>query len=325
MNALSFLVFLAAVGVSFLLSGMEAGVFALNRLRIRHWMREGNHRAARLHSYLEKPENFLWTILVGNTLSNLVAVSIGVLWLHRWLRGLPWLLLAALTAGILLFYAVCELLPKMLFRLYPNRLCMGLSGPFGLLHGVLRPVVAPVALFARWLLRWTGGRRFTGNLLGNRDELRVLMRESAQGLSSEERTLIGRVLDLQNLTVRQLTTPFSRAVTVTADTPLADVLSLVRERGHTRLPVWRRDRRRIAGVLAARPLLYDGVAEARKTAGDFVKPALYLDDDLRLEVALRMMQRSGHRMAIVLGPDRTETGIVGLQDILRVIFGDVKL
>lgn len=327
MNSSLLLVFVAGLGVSFFMSGMEAGVFALNRLRIRHWMRAGDKRAARLHGYLERPENFLWTILVGNTLANLMVVSIGVLWLHHWLVPHPWVLLGALAAGILVFYAVCELLPKMLFRLYPNRLCLALATPFGLFHAGLRPLVAPVAVFARWLLRWTGGRSFTGHLFGNRDELRVLMRESARGLSNEEQAMISRVLDLQSLTVRQITTPFSRAVTVDAAQPLGEVLALVRERGHTRLPVWRTEggRRRIAGVLPVRSLLYDGAADPGRPAGEFVRPVLYLDEDARLETALRMMQRSGHRLAVVLGPDRRETGIVGLQDILQVIFGDVRL
>ena len=40
---------------------------------------------------------------------------------------------------------------------------------------------------------------------------------------------------------------------------------------------------------------------------------------------MRRMQRAGHRLAIVLGRDRTETGIISLQDILKAIFGEVSL
>ena len=184
MNSLWLIAFLMAVGVSFFMSGMEAGVFALNRLRIRHRMRQGNRRAAALYGYLESPEDFLWTILVGNTLANIGAVSIGVAWLHRGWHEWPWALLAALVVGVLFFYAVCELLPKMLFRLYPNRLCLALALPFGVVRLLLRPLVAVMAVFTRWLLWWTGGRRFTGHLFGTRDELRLVMQESAQGLSS---------------------------------------------------------------------------------------------------------------------------------------------
>lgn len=327
MQALLIVAFLACMGLSFFLSGMEAGVFALSRLRVRHLMRTGDRRAKALFDYLEKPENFLWTILVGNTLANIGAVSIGVMWLYESLRPWPWLLCADLVVGVLAFYAACELFPKMLFRLYPNRLCLALALPFGLVHLALKPLVAPVAWLARGLLRWTDGRRFTGHLFGNRDELRIVMQESAQGLSSEERTMINRVLDLQNITIRQITTPMSQSVTVAADMPVGQVVSLAREKGFSRLPVWRREgnRQRIAGLLSVWSLLYAGKLEETKTAGDFLKPALYLDDETRLEIALRQMQRTGQRLAIVLGRDRSELGVVSLEDILKAIFGEVRL
>ena len=327
MSLTSIILFIGGLGLSFLLSGMEAGVFALSRLRIRHLMRAGNARARALHDYLEKPEDFLWTILVGNTLSNIMVVSIGVWWLFRLLWMWPWALFLALVAGILLFYAVCELLPKMLFRVYPNRLCLALVRPFGLTRAVLRPVVVAVAWLARGLLHWTGGKRFTGGLFGNRDELRALMHESSQALTTEERTMINRVLDLQNLTVRQITVPMTQVSSVSVTTPVSEVLARARETGFSRMPVWREEgaRQRVAGLLNLRSLLYDGQLDPHKTAGDYLKPALYLDGEQRAELALRQMQRTGQRLAIVLGRDRQEIGIVSLQDVLKVIFGEVRL
>src|SRR4051812_44144428 len=75
-HALIWLIFLACLALSFLLSGMEAGVFALSRMRIRQQMRAGRKSARLLHRYLENPENFLWTILVGNTLANFVILGL---------------------------------------------------------------------------------------------------------------------------------------------------------------------------------------------------------------------------------------------------------
>ena len=85
--------------LSFCLSGMEAGVFALSRLRVRQRMRSGDERARLLHRYLERPENFLWTILVGNTLASFLVISLGVLVLHGWLLSRPWLFVLALLTG----------------------------------------------------------------------------------------------------------------------------------------------------------------------------------------------------------------------------------
>lgn len=319
-------VFIGGVLLSFFLSGMEAGVFALSRLRIRHLMRTGNSRARVLFGYLERPENFLWTILVGNTLANIAITSIGVVWLYGWLRGWPWLLIVALVASVLLFYAACELLPKMLFRHHPNRLCLALVVPFRMVDLALRPIVGPVASLSRLLLGVTGGRRFTGHLFGNRDELRQVMQESAQALTSEERTMINRVLDLQNLTVRDVTIPMARVCAVPATMPVSEVVAIGGGKGYNRLPVWREEggKRRIAGMVSLWTILFSEGLDPSKAVGELLKPALYLDDTLRLELALRQMQRTGQRLAIVLDRHKAELGVVSLQDVLKVIFGEAR-
>jgi CBS domain containing-hemolysin-like protein len=164
-------------------------------------------------------------------------------------------------------------------------------------------------------------------LFGSREEMRLVMQESSQGLTSEERQMINRVLDLQNTTVRQIAVPMRDAVCLTTSTPLGDALRLAREKHVHRFPVWRGagSERRIAGIVSLRTLLYLPELEQTKTAGDYLKPALYLEEDLTLEVALKRMQRSGQRLAIILGRDQREVGIVSLQDILQRIFGAVRL
>jgi CBS domain containing-hemolysin-like protein len=327
MSAVFIAIFLLCLAISFLLSGMEAGVFALSRLRIRQQMRTGNRRAKALYGYLENPENFLWTILVGNTVANLTAFSIGVIGLYGWLDRWPAIYWAIVGVGVVLFYGLVELLPKMIFRLYPNRLCMSLAVPFRLVDALLRPLVVAMAMFSHWVLRWSGGRRFTGHLFGNRDELRMVMQESAQGLTTEEKAMINRVLDLQNLTVRSLAIPMSKVLAVDDTTPMSELMETYRERGWSRIPVWRLEsgEKRIAGVVALNRLIYESDLDLAKTAGDYLEPALYLDGALRLEMAFRQMQRSGQRLAIVLGPDREELGIISLEDVLRFLFGQVSL
>jgi magnesium and cobalt exporter, CNNM family len=315
--------FSVCLATSFLFSGMEAGVFALSRLRIRQLMRKGNPRARVLYGYLENPENFLWTILVGNTLSNITVGSLGVMTLYAWLLPWPAFLLAALLMGMILFYALFELLPKMLFRLYPNRLCLLLAAPFRTIHLVLKPIISVLTLVSRWV----GGRRFTGHLFGSRDELRILMQESAQSLTSEERVMINRVMDLQNIKVDDIAIPLSKTVTATAETPALQALELIRRHGFSRLPVWDEEgpKGRLVGLATVKALLYEREIVPSEPTGPFVRPALRLAHGMRLDEALRQMQRQGHRLAIVIGSDGRETGIISLQDILRAVFGDVSL
>jgi len=313
--------------VSFCLSGMEAGVFAMSRLRIRQQARAGRGSAQLLQQYLEHPENFLWTIVVGNTLANFAIFGwlFAVLYAQWGLRR-GWFIVV-FAAAFFLFYTFFDLLPKMLFRTYPNRLSLALARPFRLLHFALRPLVAVVEACSRMILRWTGGKAFTGHLFGNREELRLAMQESAHVFSSEERAMISRVLELPNLSVRLITRPLPEVVTVVAETPVSEVLALGRERRLARLPVWqtRDDQRRVAGIVNINDLLFATDLTPQTVVSAWLKPALFLDEDMRLEQALARMQRGGQRLAVVLGRDGREVGIVSLEDILKTIFGEVKL
>jgi CBS domain containing-hemolysin-like protein len=313
--------------LSFMLSGMEAGVFALSRLRIRQQSKAGVRSARLLHAYLENPENFLWTILVGNTVANALILGWLVVVLHDSLAGrLGWFVLVY-AVTVFLFYVLFDLLPKMLFRTFPTRLCVLLARPFRWVHFALKPLVATVESVSDVLLRWRGGKVFTGHLFGNREELRRVMQDSSQTLTSEERSMINRVLDLQSLTVRQVMMPLARAVTTTTKTSIAEVLLACKQSKLSRLPVWedRESKRRIIGLVHLDSLLYRPTLDTSRPAGEHTQPALFLDEDLRLEVALRRMQRGGQRLAIVLARDRREIGMLSLQDVLKVIFGEVSL
>ncbi len=212
---------------------MEAGLTEVSRLRLRRLAREGNKKAIRLQRFLDQPEDTLWTILVGNTLANLL-VLLATLYFstapagrdrsrQAWYSGMPTARIYWLLFGlcVLVFFTLCELLPKMVFRKYPNRLCLFLTSIFGIVDTLLGPLVELLRIFSRILLFTTGGRELQGHLFGSREELRQMMTESGQGLSEDERQMIDRVLDLQKIPVRDLAVPFEDMPTITTETPIA--------------------------------------------------------------------------------------------------------
>ena len=307
--------------LSFFMSGMEAGVQVLSPLRIRQWVRTGKPGARGLQKYLDKPENFLWTILVGNTLANFSAVALLVADLQGRFAGRPWPFWSCVLGLFAGLYVFCDLLPKTLFRRFPNRLCLQLVLPFQAVHFALRPLVGVAEWFARLLLQITRGSQFTGRLFGNRDEFRALMQDAEGSLTSTERKLINRVLDLQNATLARLARPLESAVTIDVEAPVERALVLCRESGVSRLPVWQGAgaSRRIAGVVLLADLLYRTEA-ASGNVGRHLRPAVFLDEGLRLDEALKRLQRSGGQFAIVVGERGEERGLITLWDILRALF-----
>ncbi len=127
------------------------------------------------------------------------------------------------------------------------------------------------------------------------------MQEAAPNLTTEEKAMINRVLDLPNLRVRHLMVPLANAATIPADMPMSQAFALCREQNLTRLPAIDPQSRRIAGVINLEHLLFSSDVDAARPARDYLQPAFYLPEDLHLEEALRRMQQTGWRLAVVLG------------------------
>lgn len=318
------LVFGLSLSVSFALSGMEAGMLAMNRLRLRRWMRDGNPAARRLHTYLQNPERFLWTILVGNVLANFFILTLALFLLHAGLGG-NWLWFVGWLIVTFLLYALVDLLPKMLFRSLPTRLSLAFSRFHGWISLALGPVVALVSWLANLLLRLTGGRRFTGRLFGNLEELRLVMQESSSALTSEERSMINRVLDLQGMTVGGLTVPLAQTTCVAPETTVTEILAIFRRESFGRLPVQDPATGRVLGYVSLRNTLYGPEQPGDRPARELLQPAVYLLETDLIEQALRQFRRSGQRLAIVVDRQNTEIGILTIEDILRHIFGRLPL
>jgi CBS domain containing-hemolysin-like protein len=326
MSTLLIILLPLCLAISFLCAGMEAGVFALGRWRIRQQAREGRRRAKVLMGYLDQPENFLWTILVANTLAAFVSISLIVFELFKLLRGHPVFDFIAFVAALLLFYATCDLFPKVLFRMYPNRCCMIAAIPFQLIHLLMTPLASLIQRFSNLFLQWTGGQAYTGKIFSSRKELRMAMQHSTEGLTTEERGMITRVLDLQQTTVGQIMLPFWRLPDLQSQLTGNELLNIARDTNRNQLPVWEdMTRRRIAGVVDFRSILYGNDNERARPIRERMTPALYIRDHVVVEEALRRLQRSGQPIAIVLDAARREVGVIGFEEILRSIFGEVKI
>lgn len=313
--------------ISFLLSGMEAGIFNLNRIRIRYLSRTGDRKAQLLQWYLDKPQQFLWTILTGNILASFFVVSISAVYLKKIFEAnhmLYWIVFLAVVFG---FYLLCDLIPKMIFRMFPNKLCLMMALPFKYVSILLSPFVSLLNGLTALLLKLSGSQAYTTRLFGSRDEIKYLMQESSGTITSDEISMIRRVLELSTISVRQLVVPMHSVITVEPLTTVGDALKLFREKNISYLPVIRRNGNKssVAGIISLKDILYSTETDPSKPVAHFVKPAIFITADTRLEKALERMQKSGRRLAIVIEPDKTELGIITFNDILGFVFGSLNL
>ena len=81
---MTWFVLIFCLAASFLVSGTEAGILSLNRLRLRHLARQKDRAAVQLQQILERPARLLVTALVISSLLNIVALVLLVNTLVGW-------------------------------------------------------------------------------------------------------------------------------------------------------------------------------------------------------------------------------------------------
>src|SRR5882672_4033367 len=107
--------------ISFLFAGIEAGLLALDPVRLRHRAKSGDRGARRLQEMLKEPDRLLVT--------NAADITALIILTHELVSRLGWLgypIAVAIALPVYLF--LLGVLPKSLFRRFPLRAVVRLSG-----------------------------------------------------------------------------------------------------------------------------------------------------------------------------------------------------
>jgi Mg2+/Co2+ transporter CorB len=195
---------------------------------------------------------------------------------------------------------------------------------------LLALVLLAVLLFLReiaGLFGYAFGR--TVPKLSARDELRGavagLTREGEAG--RQDRQSFGGLLDLDELEVSDVMVHRTNMRMLNADEPPAEIVRLILQSQHTRMPLWKGSTDNIVGVLHAKDLLR-ALHEAGNDAArlDILKVAAkpwFVPDTTTLRDQLNAFLRRRAHFAVVVDEYGEVEGIVTLEDIIEEIVGDI--
>lgn len=325
MDDLSTLVLPLAFVVFFLCSGMEAGFYALNPWRIRRLAREKRPSAILLDRHLRSPERYLWSLLAGNTIATLSLVWGWTALANQTFDGAPVPVAIGFLCGVVFLYVMGDLLPKTLFRMYPNRLTLLCARPFQLMHFCLRPVVFLMEGFSSLLLLATGGKAYSGRIFSSRREFRTLMKEAGPEISSDEHILINRLLDLQESSLARLVHPLRKLPQLAPGTTIAEARKFFHTFHLGYVPLIDPSTQRVESVLNLRRILYLDPSADHEGIDSRAQPPLILPEDTSFDDALAAFQKHRTRFAIVETHGGAMVGGIFLEDVLRELFGEVRL
>ena len=301
-------------------SATETAFTSLNRIRLKSKADAGDRRAARALELVDKYDNLLSTILVGNNIVNLTASSLSTLFFTVGLKLQNGAVIATavITVVVLIFG---EVSPKSMAKEAPEQFAM-FSAP---IIGALMVILTPVNWFFAGLKRLLSRIMRGGDKEGITEEELVTMVDQAEsegGLDQHESKLIRAAIEFHDLEVEEILTPRVDMVAVEDTDTMEQIARAFAESGYSRLPVYHEDIDDIIGVIhekdfhAAR---YRGLTDVKS----FLGPVLYTTGNTKISELLRILQDEKAHMVIVVDEYGGTEGLVTLEDIVEELVGEI--
>ena len=302
-------------------SAAEMAFIAANRPRLRHLAEQGSATAAAYLEAFRHPERVLSTAMMGVTVAHIVAASAATWSLLPTLGGLAPVVVTLVLTPVMLVLG--EIIPKAVARAWATSLILRLYRPLIWTSVVLMPFVAFANLVVGLTLRLYGVRQADTRAFVSREELKALlqMEPGEAEVTTQEAELIDNIFDLGDTTVREVMVPLVEVAMLPDSASPQEAITLIQERGFSRLPIYRQRETNIVGIVAAMDLLSRGAEAA--TLDELKRPPYYVPETKRIDDLLREMQRSRAHMAVVVDEYGGSTGVVTLEDILEQIVGEI--
>ncbi|MBK8466723.1 MAG: HlyC/CorC family transporter [Chloracidobacterium sp.] len=325
----------------------EFALVAVRKSRIEAMVAEGDKAAVRLLGMLNNLNAYISATQLGITLSSLglgwigepaVAAILEPLLIYIGeITGAQFLVSGTVlhTISFVIAFSFITFLHIVFGELAPKTAALELS------ERVSFVIAAPLLLFYKIfsypirLLDWAGTK--TVRLFGlhpsgehgssyTEDEIRSLInlsKESGQ-INEEERTLINRVFEFSETTVKEAMIPRTGIIAVPENSTLDEISKAFAVSGYSRLPVYRGSLDEIAGFIHSKDLVgYMLKPKSFKLAAILHKPN-YVVDTAHLEDVLRQMQREKFHFGFVVDEHGGVEGIITLEDLLEEIVGDIS-
>lgn len=229
-----------------------------------------------------------------------------------------------------------EVVPKNLAIARADRLAALVAPALLVFYRLSLPFVVAIERTANSITRAMQPKNLTHAGGHSAEELKLIV-TSSRGLGvlpEAEEDMIHRVLDLGEISVREIMVPRNDIVSISASAGLDEVLQMMIERRHSRLPVYQGAPERIVGILHYKDLL--PVWEERRRAIRSGRPSrafavsrlmrrhLVVPETKPLSQMLEEFRQSRCHMAMVVDEFGTIIGMLTVKDVLEQVVGRIE-
>ncbi len=245
-----------AYALSVFCSIAEGALLSFSRVKLDERLKDPA-RKERIEAYLEQADSYLFSSIVLNAISDVVLVfclTLGFLAGEVGPRGA----LYALVTSLAVVVVFAEVVPRAFAARYAESLVPKVLPPIALLTRVLFPIMVPLQMLDRGLLRLLGEDPKARRAAEIVDEIRsAAMEGEREGvLGEDEAAMIESVIEFRDAEVLEIMTPRKEMVSLEVHAPIRDAVKIALEKGLSRVPVYEGTRDRIVGILYAKDLFH---------------------------------------------------------------------
>lgn len=325
------ILFFVLLVLSAFFSGSETAFFSINKLLLQKLREADSGAAKRVLLLLRHPRRLLVTILVGNTLVNVTAASVAALLVMRMADqvGLSRNIAILINVGVVTFLILIlsEITPKIIAVKNPITFAQNVSIALMLLYYALLPVSFVLDKFMAFLTMSFGFKEDEKERLLEVEDFQTLLDigEEQGDLEEDEKEMLHSIFEFGETSVREIMIPRTDVVCVPHDIAVSGLVEVIKNKGHTRIPVYRETIDQIQGIINAKDLL------TLFTQGDqdvdiieLARPPIYVPESKKIDALLRLFQKERQHMAIVVDEYGGTSGVVTLEDIIEEIVGEIR-
>jgi putative hemolysin len=316
------LILVVSLGFSAFFSGAEAALLSLPHEKAKQIADEHGIDTWAMKHWLEKPNDILTTILVGNNFVNILIASLSASISQRYFNNDALAISVGVTTIAILLFG--EIAPKTLGRGRAEKIA-----PFSLIvlmgfYYALYPVVKVFMFIIKLVL---GENANVRSRLVTKDDIEVMveMAEEEKTIDSKQIDLLNSILEFPSIKVKDIMVPRTSIEAIKKTSSFDGIINLVREVAHSRYPVYQEDLDEVLGFLHVKDLAFVNPDERKNfDVTKYLKPPFFVYEHMKIQAVFDHMNRKKVHLALVKDENGLVVGMLTLEDIMEEIFGEIQ-
>ncbi|MER3447136.1 MAG: hypothetical protein C4291_09955 [Candidatus Dadabacteria bacterium] len=300
-----------------LFAGSEIALISCDKIKLKAVAETGSKRAKLvLKSFLEI-ERFISTTLVGINLSLITSTIVLTFYIQdTYGVGKEFYTVLILSPLIVIFGQV---VPKAVFQKRANCMVLWVIYPLWIVSKIFSPILFVVNLFTKGLLKFIGS---TENPFITREELIYAIEGGGAAPQSGYREkIIKRIFRFSETRTNEIMIPLIQVCALSENTQAREAVKMIKETGHSRIPIYHERVDNITGMLHAFDLLS---AKPDDLIKNFSRTPFYVPETKPVDELLDEMKKGPSGMAVVVDEYGGAVGVITLEDILEEVVGEIE-